>query len=493
MPDRRTAPFCDLLGVATVTLVAIAAMLVARTIADPDLWGHLRFGADILASGRLATHDPYSFTSDIAWVNHEWLAELIFAALYTALGAFGLTLCKAAIVGTIAAVVWRGARRAGASPFSATLLAASLVVATSTRTLPIRPQLFSLLFFTLLLVIADSIERGHEKAALAIPVVFCLWANSHGGWIVGFGALTVWALWTRRFVLIPAAALATLVNPYGVGLWMFIRDTVGLARPDIADWKPLYQLPLMVIAIECAVPAVAAAAVWYTRRVPPARHLAVLALLAVATVRVGRIDAFLQIAIALVCAPALGAAANAIDQRLRRSGALTRPSLACSAAAVVVTCAAVAFTAYHMARITVVGDWLPDREALEFIRGHVTHARLVTYFDWGEYAIWHLSPNDIQVSMDGRRETVYSDRVLTEHFAFYWNKGADAWQYPDRVGADAVWLPSDLPIIKALRAHGWRPMFESSTSVVLSRDAEPRQVARFVAVSPSTPAVFPGP
>ena len=33
---------------------------------------------------------------------------------------------------------------------------------------------------------------------------------------------------------------------------------------------------------------------------------------------------------------------------------------------------------------------------------------LAVYFDWGEYAIWHLQPG-IKVGMDGRRETVYPD------------------------------------------------------------------------------------
>ena len=39
---------------------------------------------------------------------------------------------------------------------------------------------------------------------------------------------------------------------------------------------------------------------------------------------------------------------------------------------------------------------------------------LVTYFNWGQYALWHLGPA-LKVSMDGRRETVYSDRRLAEH------------------------------------------------------------------------------
>ena len=42
---------------------------------------------------------------------------------------------------------------------------------------------------------------------------------------------------------------------------------------------------------------------------------------------------------------------------------------------------------------------------------------MVTFFDWGEYVIWHLAPA-IRVSMDGRRETVYPDEVYRESLSF---------------------------------------------------------------------------
>ncbi len=481
------------MGVATVSIAAIAVMLVMKTGADPDLWGHLRFGADLLASGRLTAHDPYSFTSDVAWVNHEWLSELLFAAFYAVGGAVGINLLKASIVASVAALLWGAVRRAGASDFSAVLLTALVVVVTSTRTQPIRPQLLSILFFTLLIAIGDAIERGRPRAAWAIPVLFCAWANAHGGWIVGFGVLAVWAVLTRRVGLIVAAAAGTLVNPYGIGLWTFVHDTVGLARPDIADWMPIYKLPLLMVVVECTLPALAVAAVWYTRRVPPLRHLAILGILTFGTVRISRIDAFLQIAIAMICAPALADAANAVDARLRRSGGLTRPSFASALAAAAMVIVTTGFSLFYAGRIVVDGAWVPDGEALHFIKGHMAHTRLLTWFDWGEYAIWHLSPNDIQVSMDGRRETVYSDRMVRDHFAFYGNEDAESWRYPDRIGADRVWLPKHLPVIAALRAHGWHPVFESPVSVVLIRDVDANQIARLTTTRRLGRSVFPGP
>src|SRR5262249_15609406 len=69
------------------------------TRADPDLWGHVRFGLDTMHARRLTSVDPYSFTQDVPWVNHEWLSEVQMGAAYATGGDTGLALLKAALTG----------------------------------------------------------------------------------------------------------------------------------------------------------------------------------------------------------------------------------------------------------------------------------------------------------------------------------------------------------------------------------------------------------
>src|SRR5690242_11259996 len=76
-------------------LLSFAAAIITR--ADADLWGHLRFGLDIIRDRRLSSIDPYSFTQDRAWINHEWLSEVQMAWAYRAGGVAGLLALKAAI------------------------------------------------------------------------------------------------------------------------------------------------------------------------------------------------------------------------------------------------------------------------------------------------------------------------------------------------------------------------------------------------------------
>jgi hypothetical protein len=54
-----------------------------------------------------------------------------------------------------------------------------------------------------------------------------------------------------------------------------------------------------------------------------------------------------------------------------------------------------------------------DPAAAAALRSPQARGRLIVEFNWGEYAIWHMAPR-LRVSVDGRRETVYSPQRLRE-------------------------------------------------------------------------------
>ena len=99
---------------------------------------------------------------------------------------------------------------------------------------------------------------------------------------------------------------------------------------------------------------------------------------------------------------------------------------------------------------------MPEPEAVAFLRSNGLRGRLLTWFDYGEYAIWQLTPQ-FRVSFDGRRETVYSERVKDAHLRFY--SGLNP-AYPDEIGADYIWLPNQLPVVKLLPGAAGCPIFK---------------------------------
>ena len=82
------------LAASLILLAAVVAIAITR--ADVDLWGHVLFGLDSLRDLRLEAADPYSFTSDRPWVNHEWLSEVILALAWRSGGSAGLVAVKLA-------------------------------------------------------------------------------------------------------------------------------------------------------------------------------------------------------------------------------------------------------------------------------------------------------------------------------------------------------------------------------------------------------------
>jgi hypothetical protein len=457
----------------SVTLFVILGFL-SVTAADADLWGHLLFGRDIVRDGWVHTSDPYSFTSDRPWINHEWLAEAIMWAAYSYGGAPGLVALKllpVVFAGSLLLLVWRRFRLT--PPFRDSLLFVTALgvwplVAT------IRPQAFSVALFAALLFILDRIGTGRLGWMGLLPPLFALWVNVHGGWLVGGGVLAIFAIATlfdsrrtrrSRLALVAVgivAAAATLCNPYGIAMLDFLGQSVRPERADIMEWQPVHRLPLTA-AVLWAVPAlVAAAAFWRGRRQIPFPSLVVVLVLAIASLSVARLGGFFALAVGMWLAPY-------IQTRTRHTepGTQTDRNARPLVAAAVCLGLVAASTASFGRQITIAGRWAPEPEAVAFVHERQLNGRMLTWFDYGQYAIWHLWPA-IRVSMDGRRETVYSDRMRDLH-ARVFDAAPDGLEVVESLDPDYIWLPAEFPILNRLESAGWHPVFEGPRSKIYAR------------------------
>ena len=468
--------------------LALASILLTATRTDPDLWGHVRFGLDWLRTRALPSIDPYSFTQDKPWVNHEWLSEALMGAAFALAGTAGLVLLKTAVVAGTAFVVWR--RLAGASPLLQAAITTLAVVGALPLTTTVRPQIWSLLGLALLVPILDD-RRPTGKRILACAALFGFWANLHGGWITGGVALALHVVIrslrspgdaTRWLAAGWASLAATLVNPYGIGLWVFLSTTVRSTRPDISEWAPfsLHEPPIMWVSV--IAPMALLATLLRSRETRPALEAcAVVMLLVGAGLRVSRVAP-------LVCPACLALLGPSITKAWGNLARLTAPS---SAAAMILFLPSVLAlsTAPDPVRraltcLPIADDWAPDRTAAAQLRGH--GGRLWTTFDWGEYAIWQFGPA-LRVSIDGRRETVYSDAVIA------WHRNVESGDEAAiarlvRLGPEYVWLRSKLsPTRRALVTRGYRVDVDTGASFIAVRADLPVLPA---SASP-LPACFP--
>src|SRR6185436_8156396 len=135
------------------------------------------------------------------------------------------------------------------------------------------------------------------------------------------------------------------------------------------------------------------------------------------------------------------------------------------------------------------GAFSLDGRAGHFLRDNRAEGRLLVYFDWGEYVLWHMGPR-LKVSIDGRRETVYSAQTIAQHQTFY-KAEPGARAYLEELDPDLVWLPRKVAVSKLIGDWGWHPVFESDQSAIWTRNPEARTWRQAQLEEPSR--CFPGP
>lgn len=464
-----------------LTATAAYAVSLFQT-ADPDLWGHLRFGQLIDVLGYVPRSEPYSYLSrPLGWINHEWLSELLFAKVFDAFGSIGLSLIPVVLTAGIIAIVFLHLRSRSLSAirsfFLSLLSLAGLIVASSV----IRPHLFTFLFFTLVcLSIFHYEDHGRQQYLLALPLLFPLWAGFHGGFLAGLGVLLIAAVASgyahfsgrshkdssQRAPLYYGACLvvATIlaaIGPYGIELLSFLAETATVPRPEITEWDPvsLYSpagLIYLVLALATLFTALASSRSWR-----PVDGALILAFVLLPLTAVRHVP-LLGIGFGIFVAPTLG---DLWQESGRSSGSLNTPlsflNLAVAGALIWRAAGGTTCIEYPV-RSSKAWKAYP-KAATERLATLDGIDRLAVHFNWGEWIIWHLGPQ-VQVSVDGRRETVYSDSIYELNRSVM--AGTDDWHdHMRRLDADAALYPSGSPTANLLAtSKEWQLVYEDSTA-----------------------------
>lgn len=159
---------------------------------DTDFWWHLKMGQVMLETRSIPRSDLFSFLSfGKPMIAHEWLSEVVFASIYAVSGYVGLSVFFGGVAGFILYVVYRICRIRGIDVLAAAMVAAFAIRLTLLGA-GVRPQIFTFLCTALLTwALTVATRRGWSPWVWALPGMFCLWANAHGGYIIGVALLLV--------------------------------------------------------------------------------------------------------------------------------------------------------------------------------------------------------------------------------------------------------------------------------------------------------------
>jgi len=484
-----------LLGAAFLAaVVAFAWLRFSDNTADNDLWGHVLYGQRDLATGAIERTDTLSWTAaGQPWINHEAFAEIAFGLVHRQAGGAGLWWLMVALA-TIT-VGW--ATVSGGVLERAQRLTAIALLGASVNFIAIgyavRPQLFTMLALVALLFSLRRFLSGRLSWGCALPPIFALWVNFHGGYLAGVAILLLagateaaslvvpgltrvlqfspppWRPgWVRIGAIMVISTLALALNPWGLGLLQWTLQTVMLPRPQITEWQPL---GLTVANVPFYLVLAVSVGGWLASRRP--RRLweaAVLGLLAVMAVGHQRHAPLFGLANLMLSPPHLADAAGRLGTYLPTLQALARrrtvhwvAGAALLAAAFVCLRMSVAPPRQHPRTIEVEKDVYPV-SAIAFMRDHALTGNTVVFFDWGQEVLWELPDNP--VSFDGRLDTVYPPAIMDAHWDLYAGRSLDPAL---RLNAAVVaLLPTGSGGVDLLRGAGWNIVYRDPLATVLA-------------------------
>lgn len=466
----------------TVIVVLFFIKLMNPVFYDPDFYWHLKTGEYIVSHLSIPSTDPFSYTAaGKPWVAHEWLTELILYSVNRFWGFLGIRIMVAGLLCMAFLVLFRFARKLVLDDTRALILNLVFFAPLMPYGSP-RPQIFSFLFFALLLCILLEYKYfGSTRKFIAIPFLMLAWVNLHGAYIVGFALMVIFTAmeWIRYrvaaksgntsmpglrklIIIIFLSALFTNINPHGVNVWIhpFYLMSMEASKSVIAEWQSpnfhiaYYQYYLILILgyfvalsqsrkkpdiTECVIPALFILAGMVSQRHLPLTCFTLLAFAAAF---------YSRIAWPTITFTKAGRRRSKAETTTKQINPAFIPVLNLG---LIVAVATATFTSGTTRRNEEqINKFLPIKAA-EYVLEHNLIGNMFNDYGDGGYLIYRLNPKR-KVFIDGRAD-MYGDSFIKEYLEI--SNGAPGWKEKfDKLAIDYVICGKATPLRQLLLANG---------------------------------------
>ena len=475
--------------------------MAARISMDTDTWWHLRAGNWIVENQTIPTMDYFSYTRlGQLWQYPGWLVEVPMYWIYSAFGPGGMNLWTAFMVALTFIFIWH---TLDGDPFLRAFVII-LAAAASGVYWAARPYLVTFLFSAIYLWILEGYrwkgEAGGKYKLWCLPLFMIIWANSHGGFAVGFilwGVYIVGELWRililtkekrkesslispvdlKRCILLfligLAMVVAVCINPYGWWMLVYPFKTVGIGvlHDFIQEWQtpdfhsisvqPFIWLLFLTLGVIGA----------------SRRRLALTDFLLVAGFGYLGLMAGRNLALfSLVTSPVVVRHATPLFQEIGTSLGIKfsipvptpRWQSKLNLVILILLAIAVLFKVSMIypekVNTKVFSDTLPV-DAVKFIKEYRPQGKMFNSYNWGGYLLWELQ--EYPVFVDGRTD-LYNDEVINEWIQVVQAK--EGWMdVLDHWGVGFVLLEPDRPVVQVLLSEGWNMLYKDKLSIVISK------------------------
>lgn len=488
----RFAPSASAVALVFVLGAVMVVALIPRL--DTDMWWHLKVGHDIIRTGTVPTRDYMTFSFlGHAWTDHEWLPEVLMYSIYSVAGLWGLIVSFAVVITTTFALVYGAMRAKGVHPMLAAFVTAAAFMASIGSWGP-RIQMLSLMFLALYSVILDwYVRRPSRRLLLVLPATMLLWANLHGGFVLGLvliGATLVGEslnavsgrpnldrLQLRDLgVALAATFIITVVNPNTYRLLLYpLAFILPNAYTNIIEESasPNFHLPVLMIFEALLLVLIASLAI-ARPRFNWTHLLIVVGFTHLALSQVRNVPVWAVVVSPLVAYYLAMAGTVLLPTLVARAGRrqpVTRPKVIINIVLIILVLAVYASIGARYLG----GNALARTErqnfpvgAVRYMSRHQLPPRVFVSYSWGGYLLWHLFPR-YRDYMDSRADTLFDNAILSGYLTMY--DARPGWRSTlnrDRIQDVLVERTAPLAQVLALDPH-WRLVYRDFESILYTR------------------------
>ncbi len=467
-----------------------------KVLIDGDTFWHVKAGLYMVEKGALLSRDIFSHTAfGTAWTAHEWLSEVVMALVHRFAGLQGVAVFFLFIAALSFWILFKIALRFANDRVA--LACVLLAFGFSLSHMLARPHIFSWLFGVATLYFL--VEGGRKL--LFLPLLTALWANFHGGFILGLALQGIFiagpvldtvfekkkiewrAIWNTRklpLIVLLASVLASGINPFGYHLLIFpFLVTKKIFSTGIGEWLPpnmqdewLFRFYLLGVLLLVSIRG---------RETGWTNRLLLIFFLNAALSHQRNISLatiFLTPFLAASLAPLaekfpFRALPDQKGKTLRLSG-ISGP-LATTVLFLLIMVANSPLMPsgrrLFQALITVSPKNHPVN-AVRFLNAHPLQGNMFNNYSWGGYLIYALDPPQ-KVFIDGRAD-MYGEKIFGDYREIVGiEKGIE--ELLEQYQVNWILFPEDAPLVRYLMATGnWREIYRDEEASVLLRNPNPR-------------------
>ncbi len=470
---------------ANALLLAAGALLYLSfgytEMAGSDMWWHLAAGRELVQTGSLWMVDHWSFPGPPRpWLNHEWLSDLIYYGWASLWGVTSLVYWKWLVIVATFVLLQQVLARASGSQLAA-LLCALVAAAVAAPFLDVRPHLYTLLLYSILLLL--TLRRRPRRALLAL--LFVVWVNLHGGYFFGFMALAIlvfpWrelspAALKTALLMVALCVLAASLNPSGVKAFLFpLKYAFDHDSPfrQIGEWLPPFtpggiRSPLFFVVMW--LPAMAGLYLLpQVRRHTgiPVEGLLLSALTLAMALTSRRFIPLFGMSLAVLLAPLVAWCFQLLQ--LHRAQCVLAAVALLAGIYRMLPWPLQAAPAFHY----LTAEYTYPVDTLNYMQANGIRGRVYALYNWGGYLHWR-SDDDLQVFIDGRADTIYDEYTYNHYLNVLLSR--PGWlEQVEATGAQFMLWPNmqkdGQAKLQALLASGrWQPVYQDAVSWLLARN-----------------------